>query len=294
MTFREYLKERQEYIQEALLKCLPHASTYPSVIHEAMQYSLFAGGKRLRPLLVLAAGEAVGSEVQPLIPAACAVELVHTYSLIHDDLPCMDNDDFRRGRPTCHKVYGEAIALLAGDALLTQAFLVITTTPKSVPVERTVLAVAELAAAAGSRGMIGGQVVDLLSEGKQVDITTIDYIHKHKTGSMIKASLRIGAIIGGGSEEQVALLTKYGEKVGLAFQIKDDILDVEGLFQKTGKKSGMDVARGKATYPGCLGLNESREKAEELCREAGAIARQLGRGAQPLNDIAGYIIKRQE
>ncbi|MGI9861208.1 farnesyl diphosphate synthase [Moorella naiadis] len=289
-----YLEERRQQVQEALRECLPPADSYPPVIHQAMYYSLFAGGKRLRPILVLAAGEAVGSPREPLLPAACAVELIHTYSLIHDDLPTMDNDDYRRGRPTCHRVYGEAIALLAGDALLTQAFAVLSRVPADIPPERVLQAMGELAVAAGSQGLIGGQVVDMEAEGQPVTVTTVDYIHSHKTGSLIRACLRLGGLLGGAGEEQLALLTRYGEALGLAFQITDDILDITGDFSRMGKQGGGDVARGKATYPACLGLATSRQKAAELCQEAEDCARALGPAATPLALLAGFVLKRQE
>jgi len=288
-----YLEERRQLVQEALEGFLPPAACYPPAIHQAMHYSLFAGGKRLRPILVLAAGEAAGSRLEPLLPAACAVELIHTYSLIHDDLPAMDNDDYRRGRPTCHKVYGEAVALLAGDALLTLAFAVLARTPATVPPERILRATGELATAAGSQGLIGGQVVDMEAEGQAVNIEIIDYIHSHKTGSLIQACLRLGGILGGAGEEQLALLTRYGEALGLAFQITDDILDITGDLSQMGKEGGVDAARGKSTYPACLGLAASRRKAGELCREAAACARALGAAAVPLELLAGFVLTRQ-
>lgn len=292
-NLESYLEERRQLVQEALQGCLPPADSYPPAIHQAMHYSLFAGGKRLRPILVLAAGEAVGSRLEPLLPAACAVELIHTYSLIHDDLPAMDNDDYRRGRPTCHRVYGEAMALLAGDALLTQAFVVLSRVPAGIPPERVLRATGELAAAAGSQGLIGGQVVDMETEGQAFTLQMVDYIHSHKTGSLIRACLRLGGILGGAEEKQLALLTRYGEALGLAFQITDDILDITGDFSQMGKEGGVDVARGKATYPACLGLAASRQKASELCREAAACARALGATAVPLELLAGYVLMRQ-
>lgn len=291
MEFKRYLAERRQLIQAALVESLPPAESYPPVIHEAMQYSLFAGGKRLRPILLLAAGETVDSPPEPLLPAACAVELIHTYSLIHDDLPVMDNDDFRRGKPTCHKVFGEGIALLAGDALLTQAFAVLSRI--EAPPSKVIQAVNELAIAAGSQGMIGGQVVDMKVEGCSANLEVINYIHSHKTGSLLRVCLRLGGILAGAAEEQLVLLTKYGENIGLAFQVTDDVLDVEGDFKKTGKKSGMDTSRGKATYPACLGLEASRQRARELCREAGALARELGPKAEPLFKLANYVFERQ-
>ncbi|KYH31650.1 MAG: geranylgeranyl diphosphate synthase, type [Moorella sp. (in: firmicutes)] len=288
-----YLASRRQLVQEALEKSLPPAESYPPAIHQAMRYSLFAGGKRLRPILVLAAGESAGSPPEPLLPAACAVELIHTYSLIHDDLPAMDNDDYRRGRPTCHKVFGEAIALLAGDALLTQAFAVLSQVPAGIPPAKVLQAIGELATAAGSQGMIGGQVVDMEAEGQPATLEIVNYIHTHKTGSLIRACLRLGGILSGAGEEQLAVLTRYGENLGLAFQITDDILDIEGDFTRMGKKGGMDVARGKATYPACLGLKKAREIARELCAEAQSLALSLGPAAEPLFLLAGYVLNRQ-
>lgn len=288
-----YLAERRQMIQEALIRNMPSPDTYPPAVHQAMHYSLFAGGKRLRPILVLAAGEAVGSRPEPLLPAACAVEFIHTYSLIHDDLPAMDNDDYRRGRPTCHKIYGEAVALLAGDALLTLAFEVLSRMQAAVPPERILRATGELAAAAGSQGLIGGQVVDMEAEGQPVTIEKVDYIHNHKTGSLIRACLRLGGILGGAGGEQLDWLTRYGEALGLAFQITDDLLDITGDFNQMGKQGGVDAARGKATYPACLGIEASRQKARELCAEAGAYARSLGPAAEPLELLAGFVLTRQ-
>jgi geranylgeranyl diphosphate synthase type II len=288
-----YLAARRELVQEALEKSLPPEESYPPAIHRAMRYSLFAGGKRLRPILVLAAGEAAGSLLAPLLPAACAVELIHTYSLIHDDLPAMDNDDYRRGRLTCHKVYGEAIAILAGDALLTQAFAVLSQVPDGIAPARVLQAVTELALAAGSQGLIGGQVVDMEAEERPVALETVNYIHSHKTGSLIRACLRLGGIMGGADAEQLALLARYGETLGMAFQIMDDILDIEGDFSTMGKAGGVDAARGKATYPACLGLEKARGAAGQLCNEAQDIASTLGAAAEPLRLIAGYVLNRQ-
>ncbi|MDK2820070.1 MAG: geranylgeranyl diphosphate synthase, type [Clostridia bacterium] len=291
MELDKYLTKYRELINKALETSLPKDNDYPPVIHQAMRYSLLAGGKRLRPILVLASGEAVGSPIEPLLPAACAVEFIHTYSLIHDDLPAMDDDDYRRGKPTCHKVYGEAIAILAGDALLTHAFGLVA----NVKVEpgRVIQSITELSQAAGSQGLIGGQVIDIESEGKQVTIDTVKYIHTHKTGSLIRVCLRLGAILGGANDEQLDLLTRYGENLGLAFQITDDILDVKGDFKEMGKKSGMDVARNKATYPAYLGLAGAQKKARELCEEAKGFILHLGSKAKPLELLTEYIIDRQ-
>lgn len=294
MDLAGYLSQRRQLVERALESILPSADTYPPKIHEAMRYSLFAGGKRLRPILVLAAGEAVNCPPERLLPAACAVELLHTYSLIHDDLPAMDDDDYRRGRLTCHKVYGEALAILAGDALLTAAFGVMASQVEagSSP-EATLAAVRELAWAAGSQGLIGGQVVDLISEGAPPRAETVEYIHRHKTGCLIRASVRIGGLLGGATEEQLAKLTQYGEDIGLAFQIVDDLLDIEGEFYNTGKVGGSDTKKQKMTYPGCFGVEESRRRARQLAQRAARTAKELGDNAWPLEALAHYIVERK-
>ncbi|NOR50071.1 MAG: polyprenyl synthetase family protein, partial [Desulfuromonadales bacterium] len=249
---------------------------------------------RLRPILMIAASEAVGGSAQQVMHAACALEMIHTYSLVHDDLPAMDDDDFRRGRPTNHKVYGEATAILAGDALLTEAFRLLADIEanQSVPPE-TVLRVIELVARyAGSHGMVGGQVVDMESEGKEIDFPTLEYIHTHKTGGLILASVQVGALLGGGNEEQFAALTRFGGAAGLAFQIADDILDVVGDQAELGKDIGSDQARGKATYPSLLGLSEARQRADELCEIAVESLTPLGASAETLQELARYIVAR--
>jgi len=294
MDLADYLASRRKLVEEALERVLPPAGAFPPIIHEAMRYSLFVGGKRLRPILVLAAGEAVGYPPDRLLPAACAVELLHTYSLIHDDLPSMDNDDYRRGRLTCHKVYGEAIAILAGDALLTAAFGVLAEQVEagSSP-EATLAAIRELAQAAGSQGLVGGQVVDLLSEGGAPEAELVEYIHRHKTGSLIRACVRIGGLLGQATQEQLEKLTRYGEDIGLAFQIIDDLLDIEGEFYYTGKAAGSDVKKQKLTYPACFGLEKSRQMARELVSRAASTVDELGEKAWPLKAIAYYIVERK-
>ena len=290
-----YLAERRALVDEALDGFLPPQQTYPAVIFEAARYSLFAGGKRLRPILCLAAAEAVGGQIHTVLPAACALEMIHTYSLIHDDLPAMDDDDFRRGRPTSHKVFGEGIAVLAGDALLTEAFALLTDRGRlpGIPPERLLDVGSEIAAAAGYLGMVGGQVLDILSEGKQVDLETLQAIHRRKTGALIRVSLRAGAILAGVAPEALAALTGYGERIGLAFQIADDILNVEGDRALLGKGTGSDAARGKVTFPALLGLAASRLRAEALILEAlGALAGFDGR-AEPLRGIARYVLARK-
>ncbi|HBT47188.1 MAG TPA: polyprenyl synthetase [Peptococcaceae bacterium] len=294
MNLEGYLTERRRLVEEALESYLPGPEAYPPLIHQAMRYSLLAGGKRLRPILVLAAGEAVGYSPEGLLPAACAVELLHTYSLIHDDLPAMDNDDYRRGRLTCHKVYGEAMAILAGDALLTEAFgLLARQVEAGSPPEATVAAVKELATAAGSRGLVGGQVVDLLAEEEKPDPHLVDYIHRHKTGSLIRACLRLGGILGGATAEQLDKLTSYGEDVGLAFQIVDDLLNILGDTAQTGKPVGSDLRKKKVTYPACFGLEESWRRAWELAERARKTAEGLGERAWPLAALAHYVVERK-
>lgn len=294
MDLKNYLNQRLERVDAALDRFLPAADALPSTLHEAMRYSVFAGGKRIRPILMLAACEAVEGDVSLVLPAACAIEMIHTYSLIHDDLPAMDDDDFRRGRPTSHKVYGEALAILAGDALLTEAFVLLadpeTNAALDPGVSRRVLHI--LGRNAGSAGMVGGQVVDMQSEGKSIDFPTLEYIHTHKTGALILASLQCGALIGGADDAAYAALTRYGEAAGLAFQIADDILDIVGDQEQLGKDVGSDQARGKATYPAMFGLDEARHRAVEL-RDLGIAALEpLGAAAEPLREIARYIVDR--
>lgn len=296
MNLKSYLKERCALVDEALEKFLPPEGDLPTSIHRAMRYSIFAGGKRVRPVLMLAACEAVGGVLEDALPAACAMEMIHTYSLIHDDLPAMDDDDFRRGRPTNHKVFGEAIAILAGDALLTEAFITMGSPDYAARVgaERLVPVMREIAFCAGSRGMVGGQVVDMESEGKaDIDLATVQYIHTHKTGALIKASVKSGAILGGADGEALAAMTKFGETVGLAFQIADDILDIEGTTEQIGKDAGSDQARGKATYPAVIGLAESKRRARELVEIALDALASFGERAEPLREIARYIVARE-
>ncbi|MBW2688734.1 MAG: polyprenyl synthetase family protein [Deltaproteobacteria bacterium] len=294
MELKDYLHNRSTLVDQALDHWLPAESLLPLSLHQAMRYSVFAGGKRLRPILMIAASEAVGGSAQQVMHAACAMEMIHTYSLVHDDLPAMDDDDFRRGRPTNHKVYGEATAVLAGDALLTEAFRLLADAEANrlVP-PATALRVIELIARyAGSQGMVGGQVVDMESEGKEIDFPTLEYIHTHKTGGLILASVQVGALLGGGDEEQFAALTRFGGAAGLAFQIADDILDVVGDQAELGKDVGSDQARGKATYPALLGIAEARQRADELCDIAVGALAPLGKSAETLRVLARYIIDR--
>jgi len=292
----QYIKERCELVDSKLRMAMPSETELPVSLHTSMRYSTFAGGKRLRPILLLAACEALGGDVQTALPAACAMEMIHTYSLIHDDLPAMDNDDFRRGNPTNHKVFGDAVAILAGDALLTQAFILLSmpSSIANVPHDRILAVINEFAAAAGSRGMVGGQVVDMETEGKlDLDLPTVQYIHTHKTGMLIKASVKSGALLAGADERQLAAFTRYGEAVGLAFQIADDILDIEGTTAEIGKDAGSDLARGKATYPAVIGLKESRAQADSLLEIALDAIVDFDEKADPLRAIARYILARK-
>ncbi len=289
-----YLQVRMQLVEAALEAYLPKAATLPGSLHDAMRYSVFAGGKRIRPVLMAAACEAVGGQTEEIMPAAAALEMIHSYSLIHDDLPAMDDDDLRRGKPTNHKVYGEAIAILAGDGLLTEAFILLS----NPQVLRTVSAVDrleiihQLAKASGSLGMVGGQVVDMESEGEQIDLPTLEYIHTHKTGALILAAIEIGAIIGGADEKQRRALHRYGEAAGLAFQVADDILDIVADQALLGKDVGSDAERGKATYPALLGLEGARQRARDLRDMAFAALEPFGEEGRPLRDIASYIIDR--
>jgi len=288
-----YLNRRAVEVNEWLDKLVPSESTPPEQIHRAMRYSLLAGGKRLRPALVLAAGEALGGASDDLMPAACAVEMIHTYSLIHDDLPAMDNDDLRRGRPTCHKVFGEAIAILAGDALLTQAFRVLSADQPRRDPGRQIRVIRELSTAAGTvEALIGGQVADIESEGQPVDAGRLEYIHRSKTGALITASVVIGGILAGADDERVKRLRAYGQRIGLAFQIADDILDVTSTSEQLGKTPGKDLAANKATYPAIHGIPASEVRAKELVSQAVEIASSLSGDSPVLEEIARFIIAR--
>ncbi len=295
MDLKAYLKERQDLVNRALEVYLPKVRGPAFRVVEAMHYSLFAGGKRLRPILCLAAAEAVGGEAREALPVACALEMIHTYSLIHDDLPAMDDDDLRRGVPTCHKQFDEATAILAGDGLLTEAFHVLAeAAPRFEGRESVLLEITQLlTVAAGYQGMVGGQMLDLLAEGRKVTLKELETIHRLKTGALITAALRSGALVGGGNRAEVALITGYGEKFGLAFQITDDLLDVEGEAAEMGKATGMDEKRQKATYPAVLGLEQTREWAQNLVAAAIADLEPLGDRAAPLQEMAGYLLGRR-
>jgi len=291
----EYLKRKKKLIDEALEKVIPQETDFPQSLHKAMRYALLPGGKRIRPILVMAAYEAVGGTGDGILPYACALELIHTYSLIHDDLPALDNDDYRRGKPTTHKAFGEATAILAGDALLTEAFHLLSTEGLGGEVDPRVAieAIGEISRAAGTAGMIAGQVVDLESEGKKVDLPILEFIHTHKTGSLILVCVRTGGLLGGATEAEMEALTRYGKAIGLAFQITDDILDVEGNRIAMGRPSGADVARNKVTYPALLGLRESKRRYNELIAKAIEALELFGDRGEPLRGIALYIGERR-
>lgn len=288
-----YLQERVVLIDEALERYLPGEQERPQLLHRAMRYSTLSGGKRLRPILVIAGAEAVGGTAEAALPTACAVELIHTFSLIHDDLPAIDNDTLRRGRPTCHVQFGEAVAILAGDALFASAFELVARNAETAPADRVVQVLRLLAEASGTRGMVGGQMVDILSEGKAVDAETLEYIHLHKTAALIRASVVAGALLAGAGCWQVEALGTYGKKVGLAFQIADDLLNVTGDPSKTGKAVGTDAARGKATYPALFGVEASRQRAHQLVHEAIEALHLFGGRAEPLRAIAQFMVERE-
>jgi geranylgeranyl diphosphate synthase type II len=292
-TVESWLSRRAEEVNAELARRVPAEDAPPASIHKAMRHSLLAGGKRLRPALVLACGEALGAKAAALMPAACAIEMIHTYSLIHDDLPAMDDDDLRRGRPTCHKVFGEAVAILAGDALLTRAFQVLAAEDAAPDAARRLALIQEYSQAAGTvDGMIGGQVVDMESEGKKVDAPTLEYIHRAKTGAILVASAVAGAIVAGASAQQLERIRTYGQRIGLAFQIADDVLDVTSTAEQLGKTPGKDVAAGKATYPALYGIEASRQKAHELVAQAVEAVSGLGASAEILGSLARFVVAR--
>jgi geranylgeranyl diphosphate synthase type II len=288
-----YLARRAEEINTWLDRLVPAETVLPYELHRAMRYSLFAGGKRLRPILVLTAGESLGGHADELMPVACAFEMIHTYSLIHDDLPAMDNDDLRRGLPTCHKAFSETVAILAGDALLTQAFRVLSSDSPGRDAARQVRVIREVATAAGTvEALIGGQMRDIESEGKEVNEETLDYIHRSKTGALIRAAVVTGGIVAGATEQQIDKLAAYGECIGLAFQIADDILDVSSTREQLGKTPGKDLAARKATYPALHGITASEARARQLVHEAIEIVRTLDIQSDVLEHLARFIVAR--
>ena len=291
---KAYLQDRQKIVEEALEYYLPREDNIPADIYKAVRYSVFNGGKRIRPILCLAAAEAVGGDLGQAIPVACALELIHSYSLIHDDLPAMDNDDFRRGKPTCHKVFGENIAILAGDALLTEAFVLLSHVEKvRLSAERRLAVIQEIAKAAGICGMVGGQALDVLSGKSVSDEGTLYEIHRRKTGALIVAAVKSGAIIFNARKDKIQALAEYGINVGLAFQIADDILNVEGDRELMGKETGSDDAHDKLTYPSLLGLDLAKEKLAKYIDAAEASLSGFDERARPLLVIARYIMERK-
>lgn len=292
MDLKRYLTAKAAEVDAAMDAFLPKAKARPATIHAAMRYTVFAGGKRLRPVLCLAAAEACGGEVSAALAPACAVELMHTYSLVHDDLPAMDDDDLRRGRPTCHKVYGEGMAVLCGDALLTEAFLVLAKTPatKRYGVREYV---AELSETGGSRKLIGGQVMDLEGEGKPLTKRDLVRIHEAKTAALLTASLRLGAMTANATPAKLEALTDFGYNLGLAFQVIDDILDVTQTTEVLGKTAGKDQAVEKSTYPAVIGLEASRKEAAKLTKAAMAALKPFGKKASRLEGIAAYLLQRE-
>ncbi|MGA9109727.1 MAG: polyprenyl synthetase family protein [Smithella sp.] len=293
---KAYLQDRQKIVEEALQHYLP-ADDIPAKIYEAVRYSVFNGGKRIRPILCLAAAEAVGGDLASAMPVACALELIHTYSLIHDDLPAMDNDDFRRGKPTCHKVFGEDMAILAGDALLTEAFVLLSRAEKvrlsGFSAERRLAVIQEIAYAAGICGMVGGQALDVLSGKSESGEDTLREIHRRKTGALIVAAVKSGAIIFNAGKDKIQSLAEYGINAGLAFQIADDILNVEGDRELMGKETGSDAAHNKLTYPSLLGMELAKEKLAKYIDAAVASLSNFDERAMPLIVIARYVMERK-
>lgn len=288
---KRYLAERQTQVEAALEQSI--AVVYPEKIYEAMRYSLLAGGKRLRPTLCIATCELMGGTIDMAMPTACALEMIHTMSLIHDDLPAMDNDDYRRGKLTNHKVYGEDIAILAGDGLLAYAFEFIAAQTQQVPADRVLQVIARLGRAVGAAGLVGGQVVDLDSEGNSdVALETLNFIHRHKTGALLEACVVSGAILAGAAADDVQRLTRYAQNIGLAFQIVDDVLDITATPEQLGKTAGKDLQAQKATYPSFWGIEESKRQADQLIAEAKAELDVYGNAAQPLQAIADFITAR--
>lgn len=291
MNLKSYLAARRATVDRALARFLPIENARPATIHKAMRYSLFAGGKRLRPILCLAAAEACGGKTRDALPFAAAMECIHTYSLVHDDLPAMDNDDFRRGRPTCHKVFGDGIAVLAGDALLTIAFEIVA---RAKPTRRYAMSeiVRELAVAAGSRKLIAGQVADLEAEGKPADSRLVRFIHENKTAALLTTSVRLGAMSANADAKKLQAITEFGRSLGLAFQIIDDVLDVTQTSEKLGKSAGKDLAAKKATYPAVIGLEKSRREAQRLTRKSADALTLFGRDGERLASLAAYLLQR--
>lgn len=300
MNLQEYLTEKRALVDRTLDANLPPATTPPPLIHEAMRYAVLGGGKRVRPIVAIAAAEACGANIEPLLVPICALELIHTYSLVHDDLPAIDNDDLRRGRKTTHVVYGEAMGILAGDALLTEAFSWLARPVAGVEPARQLRAIAEVATAVDSRGMIGGQVADIVAERSQEKTTDresllreLEFIHRNKTGRLFTASVMLGGLLGGGNAEELAALRRYGDDLGLAFQIIDDLLDIEESSATLGKTAGKDVTQGKLTWPALLGVDAARAEVDRLLASALENAAIIAGPVNTLAPIARYICERR-
>ena len=293
MTLDEYLRDRRSLVERTIDENLPAPDTQPPVIHAAMRYAVLGGGKRIRPILAIAAAEALGADIEPLRVAFSALELIHTYSLVHDDLPALDNDDLRRGRKTTHVIYGEAIGILTGDALLTEAFAWLAQPIHTISAERHLRAIAAVAQAVDSTGMIGGQVADLEAEGGAGGLELLQFIHRNKTGKLITASVLLGGLLGGASEDQLTRLAHYGSSLGLAFQIVDDLLDQEESSATLGKTAGKDLAQGKLTYPGLVGPEAARQEVGTLLRTAVENADMIAGPLNYLADIARFICERR-
>lgn len=295
MDFKSVLKHKKTYVESKLQSYIPDMNAYQKTLFEAMKYSLDAGGKRLRPILLMESAALFNSDIEDTIPYACAMEMIHTYSLIHDDLPAMDDDDLRRGKPTNHKVFGEGIAVLAGDGLLNYSFEIMLN--HALKNEKNsykyVKAMNEIAKAAGVKGMIAGQVVDLESENKKIDKDTLDFIHMNKTSAMIIGSMRAGAIIGGANDSELENITNYAKNIGLAFQVVDDILDIVGDEKKLGKDIGSDLENNKSTYPSLFGIDKSRDIAKNLINDAKKYISEFDEKNEFLNCLADYIIDRE-
>jgi geranylgeranyl diphosphate synthase type II len=292
MKLPAFLEEDRIAVDEALDRLLPPETTTPETIHRAMRYSVMAGGKRIRPALCIETASLFDADRRAAIEVGCALEFIHTYSLIHDDLPALDNDDLRRGKPTCHKQFGEAMAILAGDGLLTLAFETLSKAP--IPAERLVRVIREISSGAGTvNGMVGGQVADVEAEGKPVDAATLEYIHRSKTAALIRASATAGALAGNASEDDIARIRRFGEKIGWAFQVVDDILDVEESSAALGKTAGKDEKQQKATYPALYGLEKSKETADRLCAEAMAELSPYGARAERVRELAQFLTARR-
>jgi geranylgeranyl diphosphate synthase type II len=291
MKLPDFFEQDRQLVEQSLEQLLPAANIPPASIHQAMRYSVFAGGKRVRPILCLEAARIFNPDIAPALPVASAFEFIHTYSLIHDDLPAIDNDDLRRGKPTCHKQFTEALAILAGDALLTLAFEVLATAP--LEAERRAAVLAEVARAAGTRGMVGGQVADIEAEGKSVTAEQLEYIHRSKTAALIRAAVVAGALCGGAGAADAERLREFGENIGWAFQVVDDILDVEETSAALGKTAGKDQAQNKATYPALFGLERSHEFASQLAAKAMAALEPYGERAANLRALGEFIASRR-